>query len=205
MEGCEEAFERVVINRVDDARQQALKALYYVEIGVCHGGTLRAVAAILKERASGITWHAVGIDIVNYLAGDLNKWSAHVKAGEAPVANQVSFYLYPDGGEDFLKRHWNLPIDIALIDGCHSSQCAKGDFLAVAKHCVPGSIVLFHDAAKEDEEEPSKWNHEEGIKVYTALEELGLLDDMHPGWKFLAWIKANKARGARSLAVVQKV
>ncbi len=39
------------------------------------------------------------------------------------------------------------PISFAYIDGAHSYEAAKGDFLSVDEHLLPGGFILFDDSA----------------------------------------------------------
>jgi hypothetical protein len=51
--------------------------------------------------------------------------------------------------DDVFERPITLggPISFAYIDGAHTYNAAKGDFLGVAKNLLPGGFILFDDSA----------------------------------------------------------
>ena len=60
------------------------------------------------------------------------------------------FELWHGGSttEDVFGRSVTLggPISFAYIDGAHSYEAAKGDFLCVDEHLLPGGFILFDDS-----------------------------------------------------------
>lgn len=212
MEGCEAGMEKHLCERIANSPQQFV----YVEIGVATGATLASLTAIAK-RVAKQPWRMVGIDIVN--GWSLNQscvaqamanmgvpYRAEVPANTAsvPLVNGVSLYLKPSAA--FLSENWaafNLPINMALVDGCHGSKCVMADFNAVAPHCVPGSIVVFHDAAEAEQIGPNQPHCAEPIRVYTGIKNLGLFDH-HPEWDFVEWLHGDKSRNGNSCAIFRK-
>jgi len=53
--------------------------------------------------------------------------------------------------EDVFGRLVTLggPISFAYIDGAHTYNAAKGDFLGVAQHLLPGGFIFFDDSADD--------------------------------------------------------
>ena len=55
--------------------------------------------------------------------------------------------------EDVFGRSVTLggPISFAYIDGAHTYNAAKGDFLGVDQHLLPGGFILFDDSADDSD------------------------------------------------------
>ncbi len=47
-------------------------------------------------------------------------------------------------------RSWDYPIRLLFIDGDHSYQAARGDFLGWEKYVVAGGLIAFHDVDRWD-------------------------------------------------------
>lgn len=212
MEGCEEGLERLLREAVRLRYAMQASQFCYLEIGVASGQTLLAMSTILKDAANGdLSWGAVGIDIPEGWSLDraaiierfkpetVAIWENDPERGYGmPDGDGVTIYLHP--AAHLLNTRWSVPIDFALIDGCHNKECCKADFLAVEKHCRPGSIVAFHDAAEGEQCGPED-GHSNVIHVYPAMCELGLLNSNNGAWELVEWLRGDKVRRGNSCAV----
>jgi len=163
----------------------------YLEVGILHGGTMRAVTEVLVQ-FPGLDWQVVGLD----LPSDPNKLGARAPAlfgqqfkGELrdeyrPDATGV--FLVFGSLKDFVSRLLReTPIHLCFIDGCHCSDCAASDFLQIENSIAPGGCVIFHDASPLCQGWDPPSYHNLGVGVRSALFGLGLLNGTRPGWKLL--------------------
>lgn len=100
----------------------------YLEIGVAHGGTFRAVHNLLSSRT--VPFKMIGIDPNEEFCKPLNS----LPDTTIICATRAKAF------ETFTEE-----LDFAFIDGCHSIPCATGDFLSIEPLVKPGGIVVFHD------------------------------------------------------------
>lgn len=49
------------------------------------------------------------------------------------------------GDSPTVAAHWNTPLSLVFIDGAHSYEPARADYLGWAPHVVPGGRLVFHD------------------------------------------------------------
>ncbi len=48
------------------------------------------------------------------------------------------------------EKKWRLPVKLLWVDGGHTYEFVKMDFLLWEKYLVPGGIIAFHDSHKTD-------------------------------------------------------
>ena len=70
---------------------------------------------------------------------------------EAPSDQFLELWHVGSTTEDVFGRPVTLggPISFAYIDGAHTYHAAKGDFLGVDEHLLPGGFMLFDDSADD--------------------------------------------------------
>lgn len=150
------AMERVAIGRY--ARE---KGGVIVEIGR-HKGTTTLVIATHCAR-NHINYHIHSIDPT--LRNLVYKESAINVTNYVATSQEVGLT-------------WKEPIDFLLIDGDHSEEVCRADFMLFSPHVVPGGYVAFHDTHVHQvdnvlKEIPSEeWrllNHINILKVYEKL------------------------------------
>jgi len=208
MEGMEDRMGGIVRNVcVNFARPT------YLEIGIGHGETLVGLSTVFRD--SSEHWRCVGIDLPNgyslnknacrdnaYRAGIRSELQEGVTGKLMPKWNQITIVL--QDAQQVLAEHWQEEISLALIDGCHGKKCATLEFLLLEPFVPKGGIVMFHDFGHDQigQEQP---HCKEGIDVRGACEDLGLLDNKRPGWKYQMEIIGNKQQGSANMGVFQKV
>jgi hypothetical protein len=184
----------------------------YVEVGVAEGTTLSAIARTLKD--SGKKWRAVGVELPNGYSFNLGRTQEVCAQRDVPV--QFVFpncsivhpaweavTVYFKDSQSFLVEHWQDQIQFALIDGCHGKPCVRQDFVAIEGFSVPGTIVMFHDFGKEQIGQAQP-HCPDGVDVYGACYDLGLLTGKRKGWIFLEHIHADQSQGGWDMGVFQK-
>jgi len=185
----------------------------YVEIGVGHGQTLVGIASLLSSFRED--WRAVGIELPDGYSFDkaITKQNAvdkrfrldflnGVPQGKiVPAWNQITVLL--GNSQVVLAEHWNEPIHLALIDGCHGKQCATMDFLTLEPFMVQGGIVMFHDFGHEQigQHQP----HCGRLDVRGACSDLGLLDNHRNGWKYICELVGDKTKDGANMGVFERI
>lgn len=190
MEGNEEAFQRALLRGLEVAQQRPTPCgcspecdstwpYRMIEIGTASGQTTRGMADYVASYDRN--HRIVTFDIPG-------GWSLDPHAVEllAKAYPQIEAVVRPGGGRAALDDpSWRGPIHFAFIDGCHGAPCAREDFLAVERHTVPGSVVVFHDTSKSCQGIHLQPHCQTGIDVRRALTDLGLLTNTYPGWQLV--------------------
>lgn len=184
----------------------------YVEIGVGEGGTLTAIANALQS--SRKKWRAIGVELPNGYSFNMGATErVGLERGLKlnfitpncsivhPPWNEVTVYF--KDSQSFLTEHWQEQIQLALIDGCHGKPCATLDFLALEAWMVPGSVMMFHDISPEQKGHAQP-HCADGIDVWGACYDLGLLTGKRKGWKLGEIMNANKDQGGWDMGVFRK-
>ena len=202
--------ERVL--EITKALARQFKEVTYVEIGVGEGTTLTAIASTLKD--SDTKWKAIGIELPNGYS--FNRCRTEDIARERnlklnfitpncsivhPPWNAITVYF--KDSQTLLTEHWQEPIHLALIDGCHGKPCVILDFLALEAFMVPESVMMFHDFSPEQRGQPQP-HCPGGIDVLGACYELGLMTEKRAGWKYADTITADKVGGGWDMGVFKK-
>jgi hypothetical protein len=207
MGGMEERIEKVatdVASGFDDVT--------YVEIGVGEGGTLTAIASMLK--ASGKKWRAIGIELPNgysfnreraenFAATRSLKLNFITPNGSIVHPPWDAVTVYFKDSQSFLTEFWQEPIQFALIDGCHGKPCVILDFLALEAFMVKDATIMFHDFG-EDQKGHFQPHCPTGLDVRGACYQLGLLTGRREGWRFTGMFGADKTQGGWDMGVFKK-
>jgi hypothetical protein len=184
----------------------------YVEIGVGEGTTLTAIARTLKD--SGKKWRAIGIELPNGYSFDRGRTEEIAERRGLklnfiipncsiihPPWNAVTVYF--KDSQSLLTEYWQEPIHFALIDGCHGKPCAILDFLALEAFMERGSAMMFHDFGPDQRGQPQP-HCAEGIDVWGACYDLGLLTNKRAGWAFTEHITGDKEEVCWDMGVFRK-
>jgi hypothetical protein len=184
----------------------------YVEIGVGEGTTLTAIAATLAKECS--RWRAIGIDLPNGYSFSFNRTEEialqrglklyFVTPNSSivhPHWNAVTVYF--KDSQSFLTEHWQEPVHFALIDGCHGKPCVILDFLALEAWMVKGGTMMFHDIGQDQRGHPQP-HCPDGVDVYGACYELGLLTGKRAGWKHETTMTGNRVAGGWDMGIFSK-
>ena len=186
MEGNEDAFT--------DAVELALEPNFvYVEIGLANAGTTAGVLQFLNDRNQE-HWKIFGIDIPEGWALNMDYCKNALKdvlhdvltMPEGPIDTPdktATIILKP--GADVLRTQFPHEISFAFVDGCHGKACAMNDFLAVVEHSKVGTVVVFHDTTPWCQGIHLQPHCGTGIGVRKGIIELGLLNNMFPGWQLI--------------------
>ena len=146
----------------------------YLEIGLGDAGTFRSIIAYL--RILQIPFEARAVDIPSH-----------------PIEIQQSggnwiVESHNVGSESFLvaaaAEGWQP--NFTFIDACHGAPCVTRDFLGVEKIAADNAVVAFHDISPEAQGQHFQPHCQTGINARAAVEQLGLLRDLRPGWETLA-------------------
>lgn len=180
MEGLEEMFEAHL-----HGLAQYRDSIAYLEIGVAHCSTLKAVCEILAE--IGKPWKAWGID---------------PKPLSSPPPGAQIFNMTCED----IFRVWSKPVDVCFIDGCHSEKCVREDFERVEPFITRGGSVLFHDFGVNSLGGDLQPHCNAPVGVREACRKLGLLTGERPGWSsvFEEWA-GDATRGGANMGVFRKL
>lgn len=199
MEGNEPAFERAIhtaILATSEDRTYRERVLQVVEVGTASGQTARGIAEFMARELGQVDYALNTYDIPE-------GWSLNWSAVEQVIKDhpQVRAHVVAGGVQVAMAEHggWEGPVDFAFIDGCHGAPCATRDFLAIARHSVPGSVVVFHDSSPSCQGIHMQPHCRTPINVRKALSDLGLLTGTFKGWKLLEETNAN-----HGITVVQR-
>jgi len=108
------------------------------------------------DKAVGGYFDASSAGFRNYVMEVFRKNAALFSPGREPFAVEAPswkfFELWEHDAEvsDVFGRTVRLggPISFAYVDGAHSYNVARADFIAVDKHLLPGGFILFDDSAE---------------------------------------------------------
>lgn len=185
----------------------------YVEIGVGEGVTLTAIAHTI--RMCGKPWRAIGIELPNGYSFNRDH-TTRVASERNLKLNFITpncSIVHPPWGEctiyfkdsqSFLTEHWQEQINLALIDGCHGKPCATLDFLALEAWMERGSMMMFHDFGP-DQKGHAQPHCPDGIDVWGACYDLGLLTGKRQGWTFTDHMTADKTQGGWDMGIFTKL
>ena len=185
MEGNQEALLKSLSLSVESIPEGGGE-FTYVEIGAGGGGTLAFMAGNIARLSEtrGFKWRVIGVDIENGWSFDrrlieencggfgLNWDDSNLEFGGISVSMA--------GGDRFFKTFVS-PVNLALIDGDHSCEHVKRDFLNIEKLISDKGVVLFHDIDEDAQSHPPA-----PIEVVEALKSLGLWDGSRIGWEKIA-------------------
>lgn len=162
----------------------------YLEIGLAHGKTFRAVSTLLAYRC-GDDWHAVGIDPAPLFSGFHR--------------NQIVLPFKSEECVNGIKLH--APYALVLIDGCHCDECCADDFRRVAPHVQTGGFVLFHDYAPEQQGMGAQGYHDDRpINVRKAVDYLKTLPRFQKEWReHREWVGDRRRRNVANMGVFEKL
>lgn len=188
-----------LIDRVLDRIKSEFGSVSFLEIGVCHGGTVAGVARRCKE--IGVQLTAAGVDCLEHYKPDRNLFP------EIPPD-----YAFYEG--DSMDQWRNIPgtFNLLLVDGCHCVNHSMCDFLNYSPLLVVGGYCLFHDTAlplQQYEQIPFPQDHSFAGKdpgklgVREGLKKLGLLQEYRTDWKLIEEVPSND--GVMGLGLFQKV
>jgi hypothetical protein len=116
-------FSQVIAGTIE-----ALDRPVYVEIGVQSGATIRDVAA-----AGAAEVH--GVDVVNY----------------AELMPPGSIFWHMDS-DRFFREYDGAAPDVIFIDGLHTYEQARRDYVNACKVLAEGGVIFLHDTCPGAEE-----------------------------------------------------
>lgn len=62
------------------------------------------------------------------------------------IINQKDYIEFITGNSKEIGKNWDRPIRLLFIDGDHSYEGAKGDFVLFEKHVIINGTIILHDA-----------------------------------------------------------
>lgn len=78
---------------------------------------------------------------------------------EGNVAGEKVQRLYGDSAT-FDFSAWHGRVDLFFIDGAHSYEYVKSDTLNALRCCKPGSVIVWHDYGRIEQDGVTRWLHE---------------------------------------------
>ncbi len=148
---------------------RALKPDVCVEIGSARGKSACFIGLALRENGLGRLY---AIDPHCPTA-----WNdtASVETYETMRRNLRQLGLEPyveiiRSRSDAATREWSEPIDLLFIDGDHSYEAVRQDWLAFSPFVRPFGVVLFHDTLWDLRPDPAR--HRADMGVPRLVEEL---------------------------------
>ncbi len=192
---------------------QRFTSVTYVEIGIALGQTLTSISEFLREHL-GENWRGVGIELpkgysFNRIAVSKKamrkrlslNWQIHFHDKVVPPWQNISVYL--EDAHTFIPDHWQEPIHLALIDGCHCHKCCSMDFLLLEPFIAKDGIVMFHDFGEHETADEPRGHGPRA--VHGSAQDLGLLDGKREGWIFREEIQSAGYPANGNMGVFQKV
>ena len=83
------------------------------------------------------------------------------------VADRIEVHV---GISEQVILEWSGPIDLLFIDGDHSYECVKADFLGWTPWLAEGALVCFHDTWMEAPAGATEWHRGPGQIVQECVE-----------------------------------
>jgi predicted O-methyltransferase YrrM len=156
-----------------------------VEIGVAEG--VSAIALRNRMAADGTLYLIDSFHLSRIPALNFVKLTAHQLVGELSRGRVIWIERFSFDA----VQGWNRPIDLLFIDGDHTENGVRRDWLDWNRFVVPGGIVIFHDARRFE----GGWTSPEYGPV-KLVDELFARKRI-PGWRIV--------EGIHSLLVVERV
>lgn len=79
---------------------------------------------------------------------------------------------------------WDVPIDILLLDGSHTYEDVKADFMGFLPSLRPGALILFHDTMWKYHQEHPAYRQDQGVPQFVQeLQDQGYpMVTLREGW-----------------------
>lgn len=118
-------------------RVAELRPLRICEIGAAGGGTAFMFSRVADPHAT-----LVSIDL--NMPRSLQEAMAHWARGQQKIVGQCRDSHDP-GTVAFVRQTLGAPLDVLFIDGDHTYEGAREDFVRYSPLVRPGGVVAFHD------------------------------------------------------------
>lgn len=142
-----------------------------LELGVCHGRTLAALAIVARYKGG----HAFGIDFFG-LSG-----SSKAQTVDALEIRGVTNFTIIEGNTHDIP--WSTPVGLLLVDAGHDEANVRPDIHKYVPKVKSGGYVFFDDYDNPYDPKSPHW----AVRHYADLacadwEDLGIVDGMR-GWR----------------------
>jgi len=150
-----------------------------LEIGTSQGGTLCILARLAASQATIISIDLPG----GQFGGGQTKLRSVLYRTFGKLFQRMHLIRGDSHAEEVYARvkHITRSLDVLFIDGDHTYEGVKRDFLLYARLVRPGGIVFFHDIAEHPEKAggdvPRFWNE---VKTLHRHEEI--IENPEQGW-----------------------
>ncbi len=129
-------------------RAAQVRAKCVVEIGTANGATLFALARVAADNAT-----VVSVDLPGGLfGGGYPAWKKTIYSRFARPSQRIHLLRANSHDEQTFERVRQLTglgcVDILFIDGDHTYEGVKADFLRYRELVRPGGLIFFHDIIK---------------------------------------------------------
>ena len=160
---------------------ETIKPRRVLEIGTAHGGTF-----FLLSRAAHPDAQLISVDLPGgRFGGGYSKWKTAVFRGLLLPGQTAHFIRANSHDARSLQQVKTAlagePLDLLFIDGDHSYEGVKQDFLLYRNLVRPGGMIAFHDVAVHPPHKQCEVDRlwAEVSREYPAME---FIEDREQGW-----------------------
>ena len=172
-------FAQVCYALVRSAKPQIV-----VEVGAAYGRSTCFIAAAIERNQHGMLFSIDPHEPTAWNDGipDIDTYSILVsRLGDLRLTKYVQLMRI---FSPVAVKHWKEPVDLLLLDGSHTFENVKADFMGFLPFLNPGALVLFHDSMWEYHQEHPLYRRDQGVpRLVQELQDQGYpMVTLREGW-----------------------